>query len=227
MVPGFFVYTVSMLTESDVLEFLEARYHPTAIILYGSRSRPDATATSDWDLLVVMPNIPATTPGKVEIVQGERLDCEFCNDKEFADPEFMEQYFAPFITGKALKDTNGKAAAFLADVQERFSKGRNLTAKQIEDRKGTYTFFVTKLQGYVDHPVAFEIKQTEILSRMLRYWMEIKKNTWSKNPRAEMIEIKEQDPWFYEKMVSLTREPYARRMEILQECCEYLFGANK
>lgn len=39
-----------------LLDRLSDRYHPVAIWLFGSRARGDAVPSSDWDLLVVVPD---------------------------------------------------------------------------------------------------------------------------------------------------------------------------
>ena len=41
---------------SALLDRLTAAWHPTAVWLFGSRARGEATPTSDWDLLIVVPD---------------------------------------------------------------------------------------------------------------------------------------------------------------------------
>ncbi|WP_429819196.1 nucleotidyltransferase domain-containing protein [Ensifer sp. B1-9] len=41
---------------AQLLGRIEAAYAPLAVILYGSRARGDATASSDWDLKVIVPD---------------------------------------------------------------------------------------------------------------------------------------------------------------------------
>lgn len=39
-----------------LLDRIQAAYHPEQVWLFGSRARGDATPSSDWDLLVVVPD---------------------------------------------------------------------------------------------------------------------------------------------------------------------------
>jgi predicted nucleotidyltransferase len=39
-----------------LLDRIEAKYHPEQVWLFGSRARGDARPTSDWDLVVVVPD---------------------------------------------------------------------------------------------------------------------------------------------------------------------------
>ncbi len=41
---------------ATLLARIEATYHPEQVWLFGSRARGDARPTSDWDLLVVVPD---------------------------------------------------------------------------------------------------------------------------------------------------------------------------
>jgi len=41
---------------ATLLSRIEARYHPEQVWLFGSRARGDARPTSDWDILVVVPD---------------------------------------------------------------------------------------------------------------------------------------------------------------------------
>lgn len=41
---------------ADLLERIEKVYHPEQVWLFGSRARGDARPTSDWDLLVLVPD---------------------------------------------------------------------------------------------------------------------------------------------------------------------------
>lgn len=41
---------------TTLLSRIEGRYHPEQVWLFGSRARGDARPTSDWDLLVVVPD---------------------------------------------------------------------------------------------------------------------------------------------------------------------------
>ncbi|MGH0214469.1 nucleotidyltransferase domain-containing protein [Sinorhizobium meliloti] len=41
---------------AELLGRIDAAYAPLAVVLYGSRARGDATASSDWDLKVIVPD---------------------------------------------------------------------------------------------------------------------------------------------------------------------------
>ncbi len=60
--------------------------------LFGSRARTDYTSSSDWDILVLMPNILVTIDEKrkiwhplyeLEIETGELISCKIFNEKEW------------------------------------------------------------------------------------------------------------------------------------------------
>lgn len=49
--------TISLEPISKLLELIVPAFHPTAIWLFGSRARGEAGPRSDWDLLVLVPDL--------------------------------------------------------------------------------------------------------------------------------------------------------------------------
>lgn len=74
-----------------LLARIDTHCHPEQIWLFGSRARGDATAESDWDLLVVAPDDAADeslAPLAAWTLQkgsGVRADVLFCKSHEFRD----------------------------------------------------------------------------------------------------------------------------------------------
>lgn len=54
-----------------LLHRIEERYHPEEIWLFGSRARGDARPTSDWDLLVVVPD--STDEDDLDLIDAWQL----------------------------------------------------------------------------------------------------------------------------------------------------------
>lgn len=59
---------------ADLLDRIVRRWQPVSIWLFGSRARGEATATSDWDLLVVVPDETAEVD---DPLAGWRLKKDF------------------------------------------------------------------------------------------------------------------------------------------------------
>lgn len=47
---------IDLTPTGDLLERIVSAWHPKQIWLFGSRARGDASAASDWDLLIVVPD---------------------------------------------------------------------------------------------------------------------------------------------------------------------------
>ena len=75
---------------SGLLGLIERSVHPTSVWLFGSRARGEAKPTSDWDLLVVVPD---DDPAANDSMAGWRLhkraqvsaDIILCPASEFAE----------------------------------------------------------------------------------------------------------------------------------------------
>lgn len=74
-----------------LLSRIRERYHPEQVWLFGSRARGDARATSDWDLLVVLPDdsderdLDPVTAWRVQRGSGVYADVIPCRASEFRE----------------------------------------------------------------------------------------------------------------------------------------------
>ena len=75
---------------SGLLDLIQSSLHPTAVWLFGSRARGEAKPTSDWDLLVVVPD---DAPAASDPMAGWNIhtkvkvpaDIIVCPSSEFAE----------------------------------------------------------------------------------------------------------------------------------------------
>lgn len=75
-----------------LLRLLEAEWTPDAVWLFGSRARGDAEPSSDWDLLVVVPDAVAEAGATAPLAgwelrrrAGVRADVVVCSASDFDD----------------------------------------------------------------------------------------------------------------------------------------------
>jgi predicted nucleotidyltransferase len=76
---------------ATLLARIQEKYHPEQIWLFGSRARGDASPTSDWDLLVVVPDdtqesvIDPRVAWRLQRASGVHADVIPCRASEFRD----------------------------------------------------------------------------------------------------------------------------------------------
>ncbi|MBQ8080415.1 MAG: nucleotidyltransferase domain-containing protein [Clostridia bacterium] len=76
-----------MSQREEILAYLEAAYHPTAILLYGSFAAGMNDETSDFDCMVIVPE--KTVDHDAGLVAGVQLDCYLFTEEEVevGDPQ--------------------------------------------------------------------------------------------------------------------------------------------
>ena len=98
-----------------IIEYLQQKYSPLGIIVYGSYADGSNNENSDFDVLVIIENDVACHDSTV--VNGVVLDAFVCPKAQFAG-KFDCNAFLQLADGYIAYDTNDVAAVLLTKVKE-------------------------------------------------------------------------------------------------------------
>lgn len=195
--------------ETKITEYIKAKYKPTAIILFGSRTLGMKNPQSDWDLFVF---VEEKVNESYSVVDGEYLDLSFIVLQPFNE-EFMVKTFGNVIGtfglpngAKLLFDSNNVGKNCLDKIAEMYARGRNLNERQISDRINFLSRRVSKIEYNLDDKNIFFYHLGFIFEKAIQYWFEVKHNKWTPAPKIALKEIKNTDPGYYEWLDKLSSE---------------------
>ena len=107
--------------------------------------------------------------------------------------ELIKQFDGTLQISKVVFDTNDIANKLLESIKEVYSKGRNLRAKELENRKNFITRRLNKLESSLENNAMFFFHLGIFFEKAVQYWFEIKKNRWKVAPATALKIVEEED----------------------------------
>ncbi|OHA92923.1 MAG: hypothetical protein A3D37_01485 [Candidatus Zambryskibacteria bacterium RIFCSPHIGHO2_02_FULL_38_22] len=175
--------------EELITTYLKEKYNPLAIILYGSRASNKANKDSDWDFVILVENEIEVV---IEMIEGQIVDLDVIKLPVSKD-ELIKQFDGTLQISKVVFDTNDIANKLLESIKEVYSKGRNLRAKELENRKNFITRRLNKLESSLENNAMFFFHLGIFFEKAVQYWFEIKKNRWKVAPATALKIVEEED----------------------------------
>lgn len=99
----------------EIVEYIKEKYHPLALILYGSYADGSNNANSDFDALVITDGQEKTHDTSVQ--NGIQLDV-FVFPSSIFSSNYAPEEFVQVFDGKIVIDTDGRASELIHNVRD-------------------------------------------------------------------------------------------------------------
>ncbi len=188
-----------MSIEQKILEHLQQKYHPVAIILHGSRATQKNRENSDWDLYVFT---KMTIEGVAEQFEGQSLDVHVIY-LPLDGYDFIDLFGSTLVNAKILFDSNDFAKKLIVEARDIYVQGRMLTGMEFSNRKNYMFRLLQRLQGTTDKPLEFFYRLGSFYEIAVRYWFEIQ-GRWSQPIYEALPTIQREDNEYFAWLIMLT-----------------------
>ncbi len=210
-----------------VRSFLITKYAPQLILLGGSRATGNERPDSDWDLFLIG-TYGATRERVAEVFEGKHLDLELV-PSQFVEDDVLRIYYGPVRALEVLLDDSyGRGKATCVATKRAYTQGpAQLAATDIRQLASELGRLLSKIEAYVDEPVASAAHAAVYLQHLLPCWFALRRE-WSMPPHLAVPYIREQDPTFFEALLDMIDGGTAARRASGCRCAyERIFSTSR
>lgn len=206
-----------------IRDHLIKKYDPEAIILHGSRAKGRGRFNSDWDLYVLVRN---QTEGGTEDFEGESLDVDIVH-LPIEEVDCRSRFRETLQSSEILLDPNGTAKNIIAQMEQIYAEGRQLSLEEQENRINFITRVVKRLESYGGEPGIFFYHLGLFYEKAIRYWFELQ-GKWSLPIYEALPYIAEYDPE-YSHWLEVLAAPQIpmEKIELVHKIQDRLHALNK
>lgn len=174
-----------------ICDYLLKKYEPKAILLHGSRLRGDATDLSDYDLVLIAPNVEEVYPHQY---QDAMLDL----DAATPDIRVIETgNKVPNWPLGILYDSEGIGERICKETERAYKKGPiPLSDQEWTNRSHYAKRMISKIHARGHDLSVRRYYLSDFYMRVIRYWFE-KRRKWTVSPYRALPIIKLEDPDFF------------------------------
>lgn len=204
---------------NKIIEYLKDKYNPVAIILHASRALSLNRDNSDWDLYVF---VDSKVEGGSEKFENQNLDINVIY-LPLEEYDFID-YFGTTLRGaKILFDTNDFAKNLITEAENVYGKGRNLSERDLLNRKNRGLRLLERIKGTVSQPELQFYHLGSYYEAVIRYWFELR-NECQMPPYKALPYIHEQDLEFYEWLMIISgNQPPTEKSDAAEKIYSKLF----
>lgn len=185
-----------MIMKECITNYLIQKYDPEFIILHGSRATNNERPDSDWDLYVFTTNEDLS--GGTEILQDQELDVSLqVLPIKISQEVLVNSFGSTLQNAEILFDKNGEGQEFLNAAKDLYRQSRNLSERDIENRKRRFNRVLARLRGSVNDNHIFFYHSASFYPSVIRYWFEFR-NEWSMPIYTAVKEIKSKDDEYFD-----------------------------
>lgn len=206
--------------EKEIIDYLVKRFNPVAVILHGSRATEYAKPHSDWDIYVFVSDDISGREFVGERYMEQSLDTSLIRFP-VDDEVIKDKLVAVSSTAKVVFDTDGEGEAMLERARNIRSQGRNLTQKEIENKKLFMMRCMDRLRDSVDNDAFFSYRLGRDFVRIaIHNWFVLLHNEYDVPIYMSLPRIQKDDSEYYRELSKLwSRESN----EVKLEAAEYIF----
>ncbi|MGY0216576.1 nucleotidyltransferase domain-containing protein [Endozoicomonadaceae bacterium StTr2] len=189
------------ITEQAVEEVV-ARYHPHTVIVYGSRARGEATASSDIDILCFVDSPEVTKDAR--LFNGVFLDAWIYSTDAMKpdEPEFLR-----LGDGVCVRDIRGAGQPFLDAIQHRISRGPERLTD--EDKQHTREWVMKMMARTGQDDIEAYYRNSWLQIELLPIYFQLR-DLWYFGPKKGFAWLKNNDPDGYQLFESTYANPRSK-----------------
>lgn len=189
---------------TSIVEHIQRKYQPEAIILHGSRATGKNHEQSDWDIYMLVSDVKEERTAKTELWQEESIDLDVIR-LPINDEKLLDTFGSTLLTPKIVYDPKGVAAALIKKAQVLYAKGRTLTTGGREEEKRHLERLVRRMRDTTEEPGVFFYHLTTFYRAAIDYWFDVH-GEWSRPIYEALPLIRSKDPTFLKELAILWNE---------------------
>lgn len=175
-------------------ERLRTRHGAHTVVLYGSRARGEATATSDYDLLGIAP--VDRTIRDAAVVDGHFLDAFVMAEAALCEPDESLVYMHG---GCVIFERDGAGTRLLAALAERHARGPTPVT---DDNAAMRRVWVHKMLDRIARGDAeAHLRRAMLLSQLIEDYFALR-GQWYEGPRRGLLALERDAPELFRLYVS-------------------------
>ncbi len=155
---------------NSAVEYLQEKFQPEIVFLYGSRSRGDYEPESDVDLMCFCES-PSQSK-EARLIDGIFLDSWLYN---FADMDPAKDNFLCLLDGQCLVDSEGRGKEFLNRIKQRFEQGPD--AQTAENNEHSIQWVNKMIERITRRDIEGNYRQQWLLVDLLPIYFQLR-NKW-------------------------------------------------
>lgn len=193
-----------MIEEQKLIEYLQDKYKPEAILLGGSRAKNTERVDSDWDLYLIG-DYKIENEQISEEFLGEHLDIALFPESCLND-NVLRLFYGPVSDLKVLLDNGDNLGLQIVEATKEAydTKPAPLTSEQKLEKINYLKRIISKIEGYKSTPEVSFFHLAQFYQAMILFWFEFR-GEWSVPVQYAIPIIKSTDPALYELIESIAK----------------------